>query len=208
MVGFIGAGNMARALALGWASRRSSPTASRRGRGRSRRRSAARRSPATRSSRARADLLVLAHKPAQLRRSRRDRRARLAVASLLGGVTVAALRAAYPGARSGDAEHGRRGPRARRDSCVCGASPRSRRGRGAPRPRRHGRAARRAADGRRDRRSAASPAYVALIAEAWVDAAVGRDPGGAGGRARRRRSPAPRRCCSRPHWTRSRSAAR
>ena len=97
-VGLIGAGNMARALALGWGepvlvsdagSGRASQLASELG------------GEALGGAGAvaeRAELTVLCHKPAQLEAVAReiDGRAR-AVASVLGGTPVSALQAAYPG---------------------------------------------------------------------------------------------------------------
>ena len=69
----------------------------------------------------RAELVVLAHKPAQLEAVAREVGSAAVVLSLLGGVTVAALAAAYPGAQvvramPNTAVEVRRGV-----TCVCGA---------------------------------------------------------------------------------------
>ena len=131
MIGFAGAGNMARALALGLGepalftdggSGRAAP-ARRGGRGRGGRRPT--------PSSARADLLVLAHKPAQLEAVAREVGAAPLVLSLLGGVTVARAAVGLPGARvvramPNTAVEVRRGV-----TCVCGAEVRG--GRGAAR---------------------------------------------------------------------------
>ena len=132
-------------------------------------RSGARRSPQTRSSRA--DLLVLAHKPAQLEAISREIGAVPLVLSLLGGVTVAAIESVYPGARvvramPNTAVEVRRGV-----TCICGVEVRAVEELLA----RVGTVVR-LAERLMDAATAVSgvaPAYVALIAEAWVDAAVG-----------------------------------
>jgi len=120
---------------------------------------------------ARADLLVLAHKPAQLEAVSREIGTAPLVLSLLGGVTVAAIESAYPGARvvramPNTAVEVRRGV-----TCICGAEV------GAVEDllARVGTVVR-LAERLMDAATAVSgvaPAYVALIAEAWVDAAVG-----------------------------------
>ena len=126
---------------------------------------------ATNGDLARADLLVLAHKPAQLEAvSREIGEARL-VLSLLGGVTVATIESAYPGARvvramPNTAVEVRRGV-----TCICGAEVAAVEELLA----RVGTVVR-LAERLMDAATAVSgvaPAYVALIAEAWVDAAVG-----------------------------------
>jgi pyrroline-5-carboxylate reductase len=120
---------------------------------------------------ARADLLVLAHKPAQLDNVAREVGEVSLVLSLLGGVTVSAIEGAYPGARvvrgmPNTAVEVRRGV-----TCVCGEAVAeveellARVG-----------SVVRLAERLMDAATAVSgvaPAYVALIAEAWVDAAVG-----------------------------------
>ena len=119
----------------------------------------------------RADLLVLAHKPAQLEAVSREIGAVPLVLSLLGGVPVASIEAVYPGARvvramPNTAVEVRRGV-----TCICGAEV------GAVEEllARVGTVVR-LAERLMDAATAVSgvaPAYVALIAEAWVDAAVG-----------------------------------
>jgi pyrroline-5-carboxylate reductase len=119
----------------------------------------------------RADLLVLAHKPAQLEAVSREIGAAPLVLSLLGGVTVAAIESVYPGARvvramPNTAVEVRRGV-----TCICGAEVRAVEELLA----RVGTVVR-LAERLMDAATAVSgvaPAYVALIAEAWVDAAVG-----------------------------------
>ncbi len=97
-VGLIGAGNMARALARGWGdpvlccdggSGRAQALAQELG-------GQACRSP--REVAARCDLVLLAHKPGQLEAIATDvSPARKPIASVLGGVSIAALREVYPG---------------------------------------------------------------------------------------------------------------
>ncbi len=119
----------------------------------------------------RSDLIVLAHKPAQLESVAAEVGSVPLVLSLLGRVTVAELQSAYPGARivramPNTAVEVRRGV-----TCVCGAS--------VPEvDELLGRvgAVVHLAERLIDPATAVSgvaPAYVALIAEAWVDAAVG-----------------------------------
>lgn len=120
----------------------------------------------------RAQLVVLAHKPAQLEAIAGEVGAAPAIIlSLLGGVTVAALGAAYPESRivramPNTAVEVRRGV-----TCVCGAAiPEVEELLG-----RVGTVVR-LAERLMEAATAVSgvaPAYVALIAEAWVDAAVG-----------------------------------
>jgi pyrroline-5-carboxylate reductase len=119
----------------------------------------------------RAELLVLAHKPAQTEAVARDAAAATLVLSLLGGVTLERLSAAYPNARilramPNIAVEVRRGV-----TCVCGTGVEEvsalleRTGSVIEIP-----------ESLMDAATAVSgvaPAYVALIAEAWVDAAVG-----------------------------------
>ena len=119
----------------------------------------------------RSDLLVLAHKPAQLEAVAREIGAAPLVLSLLGGVTVATIESAYPGARvvramPNTAVEVRRGV-----TCICGAEVAAVEELLA----RVGTVVR-LAERLMDAATAVSgvaPAYVALIAEAWVDAAVG-----------------------------------
>jgi pyrroline-5-carboxylate reductase len=97
-VGLIGAGNMARALALGWGE---PVLVSDAGSGRAQQLASELGGEALGDARAlaeRAELIVLCHKPAQLEGVAREigGRAR-AVASVLGGTPTSALQAAYPG---------------------------------------------------------------------------------------------------------------
>ncbi len=120
---------------------------------------------------ARADLLVLAHKPAQLEGVSREIGGAPLVLSLLGGVPLATVESAYPGARvvramPNTAVEVRRGV-----TCLCGAEVAAVEELLA----RVGTVVR-LAERLMDAATAVSgvaPAYVALIAEAWVDAAVG-----------------------------------
>ncbi len=97
-VGLIGAGNMARALARGWGDPVSCCDS---GSGRAQELCRELGGEALTTPRAvaeRADLVVLCHKPAQLRAVAAEvGGATRAVASVLGGVPVAELREAYPG---------------------------------------------------------------------------------------------------------------
>ena len=171
VIGFAGAGNMARALALGWEEPGLFTDG---GSGRAAALAAEVGGEAVATNRelgARSDLLVLAHKPAQLEAVAKEIGAAPLVLSLLGGVTVAALQDAYPKARvvramPNTAVEVRRGV-----TCVCGAM--------VPEvEERLGRVGSvvRLAERLMDAATAVSgvaPAYVALIAEAWIDAAVG-----------------------------------
>jgi pyrroline-5-carboxylate reductase len=98
VVGLIGAGNMARALAVGW---REPILCSDGGSGRARELAQAVGGEALDSNVAvaeRADLVVLCHKPQQLHIVAGEIGARAkAVASILGGTSTAALQGAYPG---------------------------------------------------------------------------------------------------------------
>jgi pyrroline-5-carboxylate reductase len=179
VIGFAGAGNMARALALGLADHETGRLAEPAlftdgGSGRAAALAADVGGEAVRDNSQlgrRAELLVLAHKPAQLESVAREVGSAAVVLSLLGGVTVAELQSAYPGARvvramPNTAVEVRRGV-----TCVCGASV----------PEVEQLLARvgtvvHLAERLMDAATAVSgvaPAYVALIAEAWVDAAVG-----------------------------------
>jgi pyrroline-5-carboxylate reductase len=97
-VGFIGAGNMARAIARGWGD---PVLCSDHGSGRAAALADELGGEALQSNLAvaeRADLVVLCHKPAQLGEVASEiAGAAKAVASVLGGVSVAALQNAYPG---------------------------------------------------------------------------------------------------------------
>jgi len=174
VIGYAGAGNMARALAVGLGD----PalfTDGGSGRAAALAREVGGEALASNAELgARAELLVLAHKPAQLETVAREVRAGgepRVVLSLLGGVTVAELQGAYPASRvvramPNTAVEVRRGV-----SCVCGAEV----------PEVEALLGRvgsvvRLAERLIDPATAVSgvaPAYVALIAEAWVDAAVG-----------------------------------
>lgn len=171
IVGFIGAGNMARALALGLQEPALFCDA---GSGRANSLADALGGEALSSAgevASRAELLVLAHKPAQTESVARDAGAATLVLSLLGGVTLERLAAAYPHARivramPNTAVEVRRGV-----TCVCGVQVDAvtalleRTGSVIEMP-----------ESLIDAATAVSgvaPAYVALIAEAWVDAAVG-----------------------------------
>jgi pyrroline-5-carboxylate reductase len=171
VIGFAGSGNMARALAIGWAepalftdggSGRASALAELVG------------GEALASNRKlgeRAELVVLAHKPAQLESVAAEVGKASVVLSLLGAVTLAQLEGVYPGARivramPNTAVEVRAGV-----TCVCGAEE-------APVERLLSRVGIvvRLPERLMDPATAVSgvaPAYVALIAEAWVDAAVG-----------------------------------
>jgi pyrroline-5-carboxylate reductase len=170
VIGFCGSGNMARALALGWGepalftdngSGRAAALANDVG------------GEALSSNRElgeRADLLVLAHKPAQLSDVASQIGAAKIVLSVLGSVSVADLEAAYPGAQVVRSMPNT--PVAVRSgvTCVCGAQIAeveellARVGAVVRLPERLMEAATAV--------TGVAPAYVALIAEAWVDAAV------------------------------------
>ena len=96
-VGLIGAGNMARALARGWGD---PVLVSDAGSGRARELAAELGGDAldSRTVASRADLVVLCHKPGQLSEVAEEIRDETrAVASVLGGTTIEALQGAYPG---------------------------------------------------------------------------------------------------------------
>jgi pyrroline-5-carboxylate reductase len=171
VIGFCGSGNMARALALGLDEPALFTDG---GSGRAAALAALVGGEAVASNRdlgERAELIVLAHKPAQLELVAGEIGSASVVLSLLGGVTVAELEAAYPGARvvramPNTAVEVRRGV-----TCVCGTAV-------AEVEQLLGRVGSvvRLAERLMDAATAVSgvaPAYVALIAEAWVDAAVG-----------------------------------
>ena len=176
-VGLIGAGNMAAALARGWGE----PVL--------RHGFRLRRAPALVEElggeaaalqlelAVNSDVVVLAHKPAQLDAVAREAApAARAVVSLLASTTLEELRAAYPGhaGRAGAAQHAGRGPPRRH------AARRARRGsargpgRGAVRARRASCGCPRRCSTPRPPAPGVGPAYWALAAEAWVDAAIRR----------------------------------
>jgi pyrroline-5-carboxylate reductase len=178
-IGFAGAGNMARALALGLAETATGRLAEPAlftdgGSGRAAALAAEVGGVAVPSNAElgeHAQLLILAHKPAQLDAVAAEIGSVPVVLSLLGRVTVVELQAAYPGAQvvramPNTAVEVRRGV-----TCVCGASV----------PEVEALLVRvgsvvRLAERLMDAATAVSgvaPAYVALIAEAWIDAAVG-----------------------------------
>jgi pyrroline-5-carboxylate reductase len=170
VIGFAGAGNMARALALGLG-RPALFTDGGSGRAARLAREVGGEALADNAELSRAQLLVLAHKPAQLEAVAREIGQVPVVLSLLGGVNVAAVESAYPGARvvramPNTAVEVRRGV-----TCICGAQ--------VPEVEELLAAVGsvvRLAERLMDAATAVSgvaPAYVALIAEAWVDAAVG-----------------------------------
>jgi pyrroline-5-carboxylate reductase len=119
----------------------------------------------------RAELVVLAHKPAQLDAVAREVGAARAVLSLLGRVTVEQLAGAYPGAQIVRAMPNTASAIRAGVTCVCGAQieeVEALLGRVGMVVRLEERLM--------DAATAVSgvaPAYVALVAEAWIDAAVG-----------------------------------
>jgi pyrroline-5-carboxylate reductase len=170
VIGFCGSGNMARALAVGWGEPALFTDG---GSGRSVALAELVGGEAVGSNRElgeRADVLVLAHKPAQLKGVAAEVGAARTVVSLLAGIEVAVLQAAYPGAKvvramPNTAVEVRAGV-----TCVCGEEIAEvealfeRVGLVVALPERLievGTAI-----------SGVAPAYVALIAEAWIDAAV------------------------------------
>jgi len=118
---------------------------------------------------AKADVIVLAHKPAQLGVVAPELAGAQRVLSLLGGVTVADIEAAVPGAAVTRAMPNTAVALRKGVTCVCGAEGLDdllgRVGIVVRLPERLMDAATAV--------SGVAPAYVALIAEAWVDAAVG-----------------------------------
>jgi pyrroline-5-carboxylate reductase len=170
IIGFVGSGNMARALALGLDEPALFTDS---GSGRATALAASVGGEAVSSNRElgeRADLVVLAHKPAQLAAVAGELGPVALVVSMLGGVTTDELAAAYPGARvvrtmPNTAVAVRQGV-----TCVCGDpvdevdALLARVGTVVRLPERLMDAATAV--------SGVAPAYVALIAEAWVDAAV------------------------------------
>jgi pyrroline-5-carboxylate reductase len=170
VIGFCGSGNMARALALGWGE---PALFTDHGSGRAAALARDVGGEALSSNLElgeRSDLLVLAHKPAQLREVASEIGPAKIVLSVLGSVSVADLEDAYPGAKVVRSMPNT--PVAVRNgvTCVCGAQIAeveellARVGIVVRLPERLMEAATAV--------TGVAPAYVALIAEAWVDAAV------------------------------------
>jgi pyrroline-5-carboxylate reductase len=170
VIGFVGSGNMARALALGLGE---PALFTDHGSGRAGELAAllGGEAVATNARLAeRADLVVLAHKPAQLETVARELGATSVVLSLLGRVTVEQLQAAYPGATVVRAMPNTAAAIRQGVTCICGAELAEV----------EALLARVGTVVRLEERlmdaatavSGVAPAYVALIAEAWVDAAV------------------------------------
>jgi pyrroline-5-carboxylate reductase len=170
VIGFVGSGNMARALALGFGE---PALFTDHGSGRAGGLAALVGGEAVATNAqlaARADLVVLAHKPAQLEAVARELGATSAVLSLLGRVTVEQLQSAYPGATVVRAMPNTASAIRQGVTCVCGAELAEV----------EALLARVGTVVRLEERlmdaatavSGVAPAYVALVAEAWVDAAV------------------------------------
>lgn len=169
LLGFVGAGNMARALALGLGE---PALFSDGGSGRAGVLAAELGGEAVAANELiveRAEVVVLAHKPAQLAQVAPALAGARTVLSLLGGVTVAEIEAAIPGATVTRAMPNTAVALRKGVTCVCGAAGLdellARVGIVVRLPERLMDAATAV--------SGVAPAYVALIAEAWVDAAVG-----------------------------------
>lgn len=166
--GFVGAGNMARALAVGLGE---PALFSDGGSGRAAALAADVGGSAVSNAElvARADVVVLAHKPAQLEAVAREVGGAKVVLSLLGGVTLEQLTDVFAGAALTRAMPNTAVAVRRGVVCVCGADgldgDLGRVGTVVRLPERLMDAATAV--------SGVAPAYVALIAEAWVDAAVG-----------------------------------
>jgi pyrroline-5-carboxylate reductase len=171
VIGFIGSGNMARALALGFAE---PALFTDHGSGRAAALAELVGGEAVASNRElaeRADLLVLAHKPAQLDAVAREAAGASVVLSLLGRVTVEQLQAAYPSAQVVRSMPNTASAIRAGVTCVCGAAL----------PEVEALLGRVGMVVRLEERlmdaatavSGVAPAYVALLAEAWIDAAVG-----------------------------------
>lgn len=172
MIGLIGSGNMARALARGLGEPVLCTDA---GSGRAAALVAELGGEALSSNAElvrRADLVILAHKPAQLEAIAEQAAGSLAggVVSLLGGVTLERLQAAYPGAQITRAMPNTAVEVRRGVTCVCGDRLDAahdlfgRVGAVVDVPERLMAVATGV--------SGVAPAYVALLAEAWIDAAV------------------------------------
>jgi pyrroline-5-carboxylate reductase len=166
--GFVGAGNMARALAVGLGD---PALFSDGGSGRAAALAADVGGEAVSNGDlvARADVVVLAHKPAQLASVAAELAGAKAVLSLLGGVTLEQLENAFPGAAVTRAMPNTAVAVRKGVVCVCGAEALDRAldsvGLVVRLPERLMDAATAV--------SGVAPAYVSLIAEAWIDAAVG-----------------------------------
>jgi pyrroline-5-carboxylate reductase len=171
VIGFVGSGNMARALALGFGE---PALFTDHGSGRAVALAALVGGEAVATNRElgeRAQIVVLAHKPAQLEAVAREIGAASIVLSLLGRVTTEQLAAAYPGARIVRAMPNTASAIGAGVTCVCGEQieeVEALLGRAG--------AVVRLEERLMDAATAVSgvaPAYVALVAEAWIDAAVG-----------------------------------
>ena len=171
LIGFVGSGNMARALALGFGE---PALFTDHGSGRAAALATLVGGEAIASNRElgeRADLLVLAHKPAQLETVANEVGAATTVLSLLGRVTLDQLAAAYPGAQIVRSMPNTAAAIGAGVTCVCGAEIAEV----------EQLLARAGTVVRLEERlmdadtavSGVAPAYVALLAEAWIDAAVG-----------------------------------
>jgi len=170
VIGFVGSGNMARALALGFGE---PALFTDHGSGRAGDLAALVGGEAVGTNAelaARAELVVLAHKPAQLEAVARELGGTAAVLSLLGRVTVEQLQAAYPGATVVRAMPNTASAIRQGVTCICGDELAEV----------EALLARVGTVVRLEERlmdaatavSGVAPAYVALIAEAWIDAAV------------------------------------
>jgi pyrroline-5-carboxylate reductase len=171
VIGFVGSGNMARALALGFGE---PALFTDHGSGRAAALARLVGGEAIASNRElgeRADLVVLAHKPAQLETVAQEVGSAATVLSLLGRVTLDQLAAAYPGAQLVRSMPNTAAAIGAGVTCVCGAEIAlvdellARAG-----------TVVRLEERLMDAATAVSgvaPAYVALLAEAWIDAAVG-----------------------------------
>ncbi len=171
LIGFIGSGNMARALALGFGE---PALFTDHGSGRAAALAALVGGEAVATNRElceRAQIVVLAHKPAQLDAVAREAGGASVVLSLLGRVTTEQLAVAYPDAQIVRAMPNTASAIRAGVTCVCGEHVAEveallvRVG-----------AVVRLEERLMDAATAVSgvaPAYVALVAEAWIDAAVG-----------------------------------
>jgi pyrroline-5-carboxylate reductase len=167
-LGFVGSGNMARALAVGLGA---PALFSDGGSGHAALLAAELGGSAVAGNAelaARADVVVLAHKPAQLAQVAGELRGAKCILSLLGGVAIADVEAAIPGAQVTRAMPNTAVALRKGVTCVCGADSLDELlatvGLVVRLPERLIDAATAV--------SGVAPAYVALIAEAWVDAAV------------------------------------
>ena len=171
VIGFVGSGNMARALALGFGE---PALFTDHGSGRAvvlARLVGGEAIASNRELGERADLVVLAHKPAQLETVAQEVGSAATVLSLLGRVTLEQLAAAYPGAQIVRSMPNTAAAIGAGVTCVCGAEI----------AQVDELLARAGTVVRLEERlmdaatavSGVAPAYVALVAEAWIDAAVG-----------------------------------